>query len=393
MPNHESPFIRQSFKAAHETAHETAHTADGSLETSLAAAAQKQAAIACLKQVIDPILNNNIVDLGMVRNLRVVDNYVYFRLYVGVHQQDLKDQAQRSLADLSWCEKAYIQICTIPGVRTTLAVSSGKGGVGKSTTAVNLAAALTQTGAKVGVLDADIYGPNVPQMLGLGHADVEIVKTAQGDRFKPLEAHGIQVMSVGLLAAPEHPLAWRGPVLHKIITQFIQEVDWGDLDYLLIDLPPGTGDAQITIIQESPICGVVMVTTPQQVAVSDVRRSIHMFRQVGVPVLGLVENMSYLICGCCGDRTSIFGTGGGEQMAAELSVPLLGQVPIDPNICARGDSGQPLPLADKDAPLSKVFEAIAQGLNNTFTPSLKPVSAALSSAALSSAALSSAALR
>ena len=351
------------------------HQADGSPETSSsemspAVAARKQAAIACLKQVIEPGLNNNIVDLGMVRNLRVVDHYVYFRLYIGVHQQELKEQAQLSLCDLGWCKKAYIQLCMIPGVRTTLAVSSGKGGVGKSTTAVNLAAALTKSGAKVGILDADIYGPNVPQMLGLGHAEVEIVKTAEGDRFKPLEAHGIKVMSVGLLAEPDHPLAWRGPVLHKIITQFIQEVDWGELDYLLIDLPPGTGDAQITIIQESPICGVVMVTTPQQVAVSDVRRSIHMFQQVGVPVLGLVENMSYLICGCCGDRTSIFGTGGGEQMAAELSVTLLGQVPIDPKICAGGDSGEPLPLADENAPLSKVFEAIALGLNNTFSPEL-----------------------
>ncbi|MEM8501667.1 MAG: Mrp/NBP35 family ATP-binding protein [Cyanobacteria bacterium P01_D01_bin.1] len=366
MPNHESPFIRQSY-----------HQSDSSSPVSLAAAARKQAAIVCLKQVIDPVLNSNIVDLGMVRNLRIVDNYVYFRLYIGAHQQALKEQAQLSLCDLGWCKKAYIQLCMIPGVRTTLAVSSGKGGVGKSTTAVNLAAALTKSGAKVGILDADIYGPNVPQMLGLGHAEVEVVKTTEGDRFKPLEAHGIKVMSVGLLAEPEHPLAWRGPVLHKIITQFIQEVDWGELDYLLVDLPPGTGDAQITIIQESPICGVVMVTTPQQVAVSDVRRSIHMFRQVGVPVLGLVENMSYLICGCCGDRTSIFGTGGGEQMAAELSVPLLGQVPIDPKICAGGDAGQPLPLADEEAPLSKVFEAIALGLNNTFAPSLKSATTAL----------------
>ena len=368
MPNHESPFIRQSFNEA-----------DSSPPESLAAAARKQAAISCLKQVIEPNLNSNIVDLGMVRNLRVVDNYVYFRLYIGVHQHELKEQAQIALGDLGWCEKAYIQLCTIPGVRTTLAVSSGKGGVGKSTTAVNLAAALTKTGAKVGVLDADIYGPNVPQMLGLGHAEVEIVKTAEGDRFKPLEAHGIKVMSVGLLAEPEHPLAWRGPVLHKIITQFIQEVDWGELDYLLIDLPPGTGDAQITIIQESPICGVVMVTTPQQVAVSDVRRSIHMFRQVGVPVLGLVENMSYLICGCCGDRTSIFGEGGGEHMAAELAVPLLGQVPIDPKSCAGGDAGEPLPLADEDAPLSQVFGAIALGLNNTFALGLNARSNAVSS--------------
>ncbi|MEL6880933.1 MAG: Mrp/NBP35 family ATP-binding protein [Cyanobacteria bacterium J06607_10] len=330
-------------------------------------AARKQQAIHCLKQVVEPTLNNNIVELGMVRNLRVVDNFVYLRLYIGAHQQALKEQAQLSLCDLGWCQKAYIQLCTIPGVRTTLAVSSGKGGVGKSTTAVNLAAALTKAGAKVGILDADIYGPNVPQMLGLGHADVEVIETPEGKRFKPLEAHGIKVMSVGLLAEPDHPLAWRGPVLHKIITQFIQEVAWGELDYLLIDLPPGTGDAQITIIQESPICGVVMVTTPQQVAVSDVRRSIHMFRQVGVPVLGLIENMSYLICGCCGDRTSIFGSGGGEQMAQELKVPLLGQVPIDPNVCAGGDNGRPLPLVDDDAALSVVFNAIAASLNKTFS--------------------------
>ena len=371
MPNHDSPFIR---KPTQQTA-ETSTNASTGTSTSLAMEARKQAAIHCLKQVIEPTLNSNIVDLGMVRNLRVVDNYVYFRLYVGAHQHELKAQAQLALSDLGWCQKAYIEVCTIPGVRTTLAVSSGKGGVGKSTTAVNLAAALTKTGAKVGVLDADIYGPNVPQMLGLGHAEVEVVETAEGTRFKPLEAYGIKVMSVGLLAEGDHPLAWRGPVLHKIITQFIQDVDWGELDYLLIDLPPGTGDAQITIIQESPICGVLMVTTPQQVAVSDVRRSIHMFRQVGVPVLGLVENMSYLICGSCGDRTSIFGEGGGEQMAAELSVPLMGQVPIDSKICAGGDTGMPLPLADETAPISKIFEAIALGLNKSFSPSTRSVAA------------------
>lgn len=350
--------------------HQT-HRAPDTVPANPVTEARKQAAIHCLKQVIEPTLNNNIIALGMVRNLRVVDNYVYLKLYVGAHQQALKEQAQLALGDLTWCQKAYIQICTIPGVRTTLAVSSGKGGVGKSTTAVNLAAALTKTGAKVGLLDADIYGPNVPQMLGLAHTPVEVIETPEGQRFKPLEAHGIKVMSVGLLAEPDHPLAWRGPVLHKIITQFIQDVDWGELDYLLIDLPPGTGDAQITIIQESPICGVVMVTTPQQVAVSDVRRSIHMFRQVGVPVLGLVENMSYLVCGCCGERTSIFGQGGGEQMAQELAVPLLGKVPIDSQICDRGDSGEPLPLADEQATLSQVFKAIAMGLNHTFGPSLE----------------------
>ncbi|MEL6555715.1 MAG: Mrp/NBP35 family ATP-binding protein [Cyanobacteria bacterium J06621_11] len=374
MSSHSSPFISGTPTA---NAQPATGSAPDRVPENPVAEARKQQAIHCLKQVVEPTLNNNIVELGMVRNLRVVDNFVYFRLYIGRHQQSLKEQAQLALSDLGWCQKAYIQTCTIPGVRTTLAVSSGKGGVGKSTTAVNLAASLTKSGAKVGILDADIYGPNVPQMLGLSHADVEVIDTAEGKRFKPLKAHGIKVMSVGLLAEPDHPLAWRGPVLHKIITQFIQEVDWGELDYLLIDLPPGTGDAQITIIQESPICGVVMVTTPQQVAVSDVRRSIHMFRQVGVPVLGMVENMSYLVCECCEKRTSIFGTGGGEQMAQELSVPLLGQVPIDPKICQGGDNGKPLPLVDKTAPLSVVFGAIATGIQRTFSPetNLKTASA------------------
>ncbi len=366
MPNHPSPLVSNTYSVP-----------DAAPEN-LAIEARKQQVTAYLRKVIEPTLNNNIVELGMVRNLRVTDDYVYLKLYIGAHQHFLQDEAQRVLDNLSWCKKAYIQLCTIPGVRTTLAISSGKGGVGKSTTAVNLAAALTKAGAKVGVLDADIYGPNVPQMLGLGHAEVEVVETAQGKRFKPLEAHGIKVMSVGLLAGPDHPLAWRGPVLHKIITQFIQEVDWGELDYLLIDLPPGTGDAQITIIQESPICGVVMVTTPQQVAVSDVRRSIYMFHQVGVPVLGMVENMSYLICECCGDRTSIFGEGGGEQIAKELSVPLLGKVPIDSKICQGGDDGKPLPLVDEAAPLSVVFGAIAAGINQTFTPSLLNLSSTAS---------------
>lgn len=359
MPSHPSPFERPQYTPPQPAAE------------SPTALARKQAVIHCLRQVIAQPVNNNIVDLGMVRNLRVVDSYVYLKLYVGAHQLALKEQTQLALGDLSWCQKAYIQLCTIPKVRTTLAVSSGKGGVGKSTTAVNLAAALTRSGAKVGLLDADIYGPNVPQMLGLAQTDVDVVETTAGKRFRPLEAHGIEVMSVGLLAEPDHPLAWRGPVLHKVITQFIQEVDWGELDYLLIDLPPGTGDAQITIIQESPICGVVMVTTPQQVAISDVRRSIHMFRQVGVPVLGLVENMSYFICKCCGDRTSIFGDGGGEQIARELAIPLLGQVPIDSSICQGGDQGNPLPLADETAELSRVFGAIATGLNQTFCPHLQ----------------------
>lgn len=355
MPNHASPF--QPANAANQT-----KSAPPDPQT----LARKAEVTRQLKEVIEPQLSADVVSLGMVRNLQVVDDYVYLRLYVGAHQHNLQNRVQQRLADLPWCKKIYVQLCTIPGVRTTLAVSSGKGGVGKSTTAVNLAAALTQTGTKVGLLDADIYGPNVPQMLGLGQSSVQVRETPNGQRFVPLEAHGIELMSVGLLAQQDHPLAWRGPVMHKILTQFIHEVDWGELDYLLIDLPPGTGDAQITIVQESPICGVVMVTTPQQVAVADVRRSVHMFRQVGVPVLGLVENMSYLLCGHCGEPTPLFGAGGGEQIAAELQVPLWGKVPIDPRICAQADAGMPLPLKVPAAPISQIFGQIAFGLNQTF---------------------------
>ena len=360
MSSHQSPFGRSSFEG---TAENLPNPPNPRI------ASRRQEAVQCLQQVIEPTLKNNIVSVGMVRNLRVVDDYLYLRLYIGANQHYLEEETQQALSSLTWCKKAYIQLCTIPGVRTTLAISSGKGGVGKSTTSVNLAAALKLSGARVGLLDADVYGPNVPQMLGLAQADVQVIDTPEGQKFLPLEAHGIKVMSVGLLAAPDHPLAWRGPVLHKIITQFIAEVEWGELDYLLIDLPPGTGDAQITIVQESPICGVIIVTTPQQVAVSDVRRSIHMFRQVGVPVLGIIENMSYLVCKHCGEQTSIFGSGGGEQVATELQTSLLGKVPIDSQICRGGDVGQPMPMVEPDSLVAQVFMQIATALNATFEPS------------------------
>lgn len=355
MPNHQSPLIPANYS------NESKNSSDS---TNSPTDASKQEVIECLKQVVEPILKKDIVSLGMVRNLNVVDNYIYFRLYIGAHQQYLQQRAQRALSSLTWCKKTYIQLCTIPGVRTTLAVSSGKGGVGKSTTAVNLAATLKRSGARVGLLDADVYGPNIPKMLGLSQSEVQVVETENGQKFLPLEAHGIKVMSVGLLAEPDHPLAWRGPVLHKIVTQFINEVEWGDLDYLLIDLPPGTGDAQITIVQESPIVGAILVTTPQQVAVSDVRRSVHMFRNVGVPVIGLIENMSYLFHR--GERISVFGNGGGEQISKELEVPLMGQIPLDSRICQSGDTGELLPIEEPEAILSQAFIQIATGLNTTF---------------------------
>lgn len=328
-------------------------------------ASRQQEVIQLLKQIIEPTLSTDIVSLGMVRNLRLVEDYVYLRLYVGTHQLKLQSEINSALSTIPWCKKVYMQLCTIPGVKTTIAISSGKGGVGKSTIAVNLAAALTLQGASVGLLDADVYGPNVPQMLGLGQSDVQTIDTPNGQRFLPIEAHGIKVMSVGLLAEPDHPLAWRGPVLHKIVAQFIQQVEWGDLDYLLIDLPPGTGDAQITIVQESPICGVILVTTPQQVALADVRRSVYMFRQVGIPVLGIVENMSYLACEHCGKPTPVFRSGGGEQLAIELQTPLLGQVPIDPQICSGGDRGQPIVLSHTE--IGRVFQQVAAAIVHRYS--------------------------
>jgi ATP-binding protein involved in chromosome partitioning len=360
MPSHQSPF-RQTSLDGQEIPPPPNPISEARL----------QEVVHCLKEVIEPILKNDIVSLGMVRNLRVVDDYVYLRLYIGSHQHGLQTEVYTALSSLSWCKKTYIQPCTISGVKTTLAISSGKGGVGKSTTSVNLAAALSLQGAKVGLLDADVYGPNIPQMMGLGQADVKVIDTPDGQKFLPLEAHGIKVMSVGLLAEPDHPLAWRGPVLHKIVTQFIHEVEWGELDYLLIDLPPGTGDAQITIVQESPICGVLLVTTPQQVAVADVRRSIHMFRRVGIPVLGVIENMSYLICEHCGKQTPIFGSGGGQLLSDELQAPLLGQIPIEPQICTGGDTGQPMTIADATSIVGQVFVQIATGLEATFGSSTK----------------------
>jgi len=327
---------------------------------------RREEVVQLLKQIREPNLNNDIISLGVVRNLRIVNDCVYLKLYVGTQQLFLQEQVKLILNKLPWSKKSSIELCTIPGVRTTLAVSSGKGGVGKSTISVNLAAALTLQGLKVGLLDADIYGPNVPHMLGLQQLEVEVIETPTGQRFLPLEAYGIKVMSVGLLAESDRPLAWTSPVLQKIITQFIQEVEWGDLDYLIIDLPPGTGDAKMTIVQDSPICGVILVTTPQEVAIADVRRSVAMFRQIGIPVLGIIENMSYLMCGHCSQPTPIFGRGGGEKLAKELQTPLLGQVPIEAKICTGGDLGHPLVVFDSSSKVSQVFSQIATAIETRF---------------------------
>jgi ATP-binding protein involved in chromosome partitioning len=243
----------------------------------------------------------------------------------------------------------------IPGVKYVIAVSSGKGGVGKSTVSVNLAVALALTGAKVGLLDADIYGPNIPMMMGVTKPPEQ-----KDGKIAPAESHGVKLISMGFFVPEDTAVVWRGPMVHTAIQQLFRDVLWGELDYLLIDLPPGTGDAQLTLTQLVPLTGAVTVTTPQEVALHDVRKGMMMFQKVNVPLLGIVENMSYFLCGHCGERTEIFSHGGGERAATTLGIPFLGRVPIDPAIRDGGDSGIPIVVADPASPQSAAFREIAQ---------------------------------
>ncbi|MEX5214857.1 MAG: Mrp/NBP35 family ATP-binding protein [Nitrospiraceae bacterium] len=242
----------------------------------------------------------------------------------------------------------------IPGVKYALAVSSGKGGVGKSTVAVNLAVALRRSGATVGLLDADIYGPNVPMMMGVTKPPEQ-----RDGKIIPAENHGVKLISMGFFVPEETAVVWRGPMVHTAIQQFFRDVLWGDLDYLLIDLPPGTGDAQLTLTQLVPLRGAITVTTPQNVALYDVRKGIMMFQKVNVPLLGLIENMSHFVCGHCGEKTEIFSYGGGERAAQAMGIPFLGRIPIDPAIRTGGDSGLPIVMSQPDSPQTQAFLDIA----------------------------------
>ena len=243
----------------------------------------------------------------------------------------------------------------IPGVKHLIAVGSGKGGVGKTTVAVNLAIALASQGLKVGLLDADVYGPNVPLMMGTRENPHSI-----GERIQPLSNYGVKLMSMGFLSPGDKPLVWRGPMLHSVIQQFLRSVDWGELDYLVIDLPPGTGDVQISMIQTAPISGAVIVTTPSEVSLEDARKAIHMFNQVRVPVLGVVENMSYLLNPTSGERIDVFGMGGGQKMAQTMGVAFLGELALDPEVRKAGDSGKPIALKGAGDAQAKGFHDLAK---------------------------------
>ena len=259
------------------------------------------------------------------------------------------------------------QKLSLPGVKHVLAVASGKGGVGKSTVAANLAVALHMYGQRVGLMDADIYGPSVPIMFGLGLVD-------QTRTPFPIERFGLKLMSMGFLVDPNQAVIWRGPKVAQAVGSFLAQVPWGDLDFLVIDLPPGTGDAQLTLSQQAPLTGAIVVTTPQDVALIDARKGVKMFQEVRVPVLGVIENMSYLE-DAAGTRTAIFGKGGGQRLATEAGVPLLGELPIDPRVGACGDAGEPIVRRHPDSPVSKAFVEIAQKVVNEMLK--QPTTAAL----------------
>jgi ATP-binding protein involved in chromosome partitioning len=332
----------------------------------------KDAVMAALDKVNDPELHQSLVKLGMVENVAICSGVVSFSLVLTTTACPLKDSIKTSAADavravpgvkdvnVSISGKTLAarmpQKAQIAGIKNIIAVSSGKGGVGKTTVSVNLACALKQLGASVGILDADIYGPNVPKMMGL---QGELIKgQAPSGKAIPLENHGVKVMSMALLMKDDEPVVWRGPILDKVIRQFFTDFEWDELDYLIVDLPPGTGDAQLTIIQATPVMGAIIVTTPQEVAILDSRKGLAMFSNANVPILGIVENMSYFV-GDDGKRYEIFGNGGGRKAAEELRVPFLGELPMLPLLREKADQGMPMVVADPQAPQSEILMDIA----------------------------------
>ena len=245
----------------------------------------------------------------------------------------------------------------IPGVKNLIAIGSGKGGVGKTTVAVNTAIAFAKLGFKTGLLDADVYGPNVPLMMG-----TQQTPHAIGERIQPLENYGVKLMSMGFLSPGDKPLVWRGPMLHSVMQQFLRGVDWGDLDYLVIDLPPGTGDVQLSLIQTAPVTGAVVVTTPSDVSLEDARKAVRMFEQVKVPILGIIENMSYLMCPHCDERIDVFSTGGGRRMASDMGAHFLGVLPLNPQVRIGGDTGHPVATYGAEDKRAEPFFEIAKGI-------------------------------
>ena len=326
-----------------------------------------------LRQIKDPDLHKDIVTLGFIKDLKIAGGDVSFRIVLTTPacpvKAEMESDAQNLVSALPGVSSVKVTMdaevpkgrgigdkISVPGVRNIIAISSGKGGVGKSTVAVNLAVSLAQDGARVGLMDADVYGPNVPIMLGVSAARPEV----DGNRLIPIEAHGVRLMSMAVLQPGDKPMIVRGPILHGLVKQFLSDVKWGELDYLIVDMPPGTGDVQLSLAQLVPVQGAVLVTTPQDVAVADVRRALRMFETVAIPVLGVVENMSYFIAPDTGNRYDIFGAGGGQKLAEMYGVPFLGAIPLGIEVREGGDSGVPVVVSQPDSPQARAFRHVAE---------------------------------
>ncbi len=327
-----------------------------------------------LRSVEDPDLRKDVVSLGFIKKLKIEGGKVSFELELTTPACPVKDQlkiaAEEAVKRIEGVTEVSVNVTSnvsahripgneeiLPGVKNIVAVASGKGGVGKSTVSVSLAVALAKTGAKVGLLDTDIYGPSIPIMMGVTEKP-EI----RGDKLIPIVKYGVSLMSIGFMIPEDTPLIWRGPMVMKAVEQLLTDVEWGELDYLLMDLPPGTGDVQLTLSQKVPLTGAVIVTTPQDVALLDVVRGISMFRKLNVPILGVIENMSFFCCPHCGGRSDIFSHGGGEAASKKLDVPFLGEVPIDLKIREGGDAGRPVSADDSASPQSRVFIGLGEQL-------------------------------
>jgi ATP-binding protein involved in chromosome partitioning len=328
---------------------------------------------AALSQVIDPNTGKDLVSSRSAKNIHVEGSDVVLDVELGYPAKSQIDMIRKSvIAAVRGIEGAgnvsvnvYSKITAhavqrgvklMPNVKNIIAVASGKGGVGKSTTAVNLALALAAEGAQVGILDADIYGPSQPMMMGISGRPESI----DGKTMEPLENHGLQVSSIGFMIDPDEPMVWRGPIVTQALQQLLEQTNWRDLDYLIVDMPPGTGDVQLTLSQKVPVTGAVIVTTPQDIALLDARKGLKMFEKVGIPILGIVENMSMHICSSCGHAEPIFGQGGGEKMCADYGVDFLGALPLTMSIREQTDSGKPTVVADPDGQVADIYRAIAR---------------------------------
>ena len=327
-----------------------------------------------LANIIDPDLGKDIVSLGFIKDLAISGGDVSFRIVLTTPACPVKEafetDARRLVGEIEGVENVKIIMdaevpqgrgltgnMTLPNVKNIIAVSSGKGGVGKSTVAVNLAVSLALDGAKVGLMDADIYGPNVPLMLGVGFDQPKVFN----NKIIPIEAHGIRMISMAVLAPADKPMILRGPMLHGVVRQFLTDVNWGELDYLVVDMPPGTGDVQLSLAQLVPVQGAVLVTTPQNVSIADVRRALKMFETVSIPILGVIENMSYFVPPDMPEkRYDIFGSGGGKKFTEEYNVPFLGEVPLGMEVREAGDDGIPVVIKNPDSPQAKAFRAVAE---------------------------------